>query len=39
MAGAGWGTLSRRNLTKSQRAMALAMIYPEVEKGGPRKKY
>jgi hypothetical protein len=26
--------LARRKLTKSQRAMALAMVYPEPEKGG-----
>ena len=30
--------LARRNLTKGQQAMALAMIYPEPEKGGRGKK-
>jgi hypothetical protein len=30
--------LERRNLTKGQRAMAMAMIYPEPEKGGRGKK-
>jgi hypothetical protein len=30
--------LNRRNLTKGQQAMALAMIYPEPEKGGRGKK-
>jgi ParB-like chromosome segregation protein Spo0J len=30
--------LARRNLTKGQQAMALAMIYPDAEKGGRGKK-
>ena len=30
--------LARRNLTKGQQAMALAMIYPDPEKGGRAKK-
>ena len=30
--------LARRNLTKGQKAMALALIYPEPEHGGSRKK-
>lgn len=30
--------LNRRNLTKGQQAMALAMIYPEAEKGGRGKR-
>jgi hypothetical protein len=30
--------LARRNLTKGQQAMALAMIYPEAEKGGRGRK-
>jgi len=30
--------LKRRNMTKGQQAMALAMIYPEAEKGGRGKK-
>jgi hypothetical protein len=30
--------IRRRHMTKGQRAMAVAMIYPEAEKGGRSKK-